>query len=316
MIQLYRYKKIERNAEHIWVEDDFMIQKNNAGSLLSDLKLLFKFKVLVANVLPVVAGLWLVIRLNDISVQDNIAHLSLTFWGSLLVIAGALVINNWFDTDIDTVMERTKTRPTVTGNMSLSSVLLIGVMTSLIGFILLWFTNGEVMIYSFIGWFTYVVPYTMWSKRKYTWNTIIGSVSGAVTPMIGWAAFDSTLHIVPIAFFFILFFWQMPHTYVIAIRKYDEYKAAGVAMLPVVKGMQVTKSMMLIYVICLLPLPFMLLSLGWFYVIAITGLTIVWLVIIIRGFTVKDNVKWAQLNFIYSINYLMIVFILAMIVMI
>lgn len=291
-----------------------MKQKDKPKSLISDLKLLFKFKVLVANVLPVLAGLWLVLQLNEIPIQGNIGYISLTFWGSLLVIAGALVINNWFDTDIDTVMERTKSRPTVTGNMSLSSVLIIGISASVLGFVLLLFVNWEVVLYSFIGWFTYVFPYTMWSKRKYTWNTIIGSVSGAVTPMIGWAAFDSTMHIVPITLFLILFFWQMPHTYVIAIRKFDEYKAADVAMLPVVKGLKVTKWMMLIYLICLIPLPFLLLSLGWFYVIVITVLNIIWLVIIIQGFNVQDNYKWAQLNFIYSVNYLMIVFVLAMIV--
>ncbi|WP_458948851.1 heme o synthase [Oceanobacillus sp. CAU 1775] len=296
------------------VEDGFMEQKNKPKSLISDLKSLFKFKVLVANVLPVLAGLWLVLQLNNIPIQGNIGLISLTFWGSLLVIGGALVINNWYDTDIDTVMDRTKSRPTVTGNMSLPSVLIIGMVASLVGFILLWFTNWEVMLYSFIGWFTYVFPYTMWSKRKYTWNTIIGSVSGAVTPMIGWAAFDSTLHIVPITLFVILFFWQMPHTYVIAIRKFDEYKAANVAMLPVVKGLKVTKRMMLFYIICLIPMPFFLLSLGWLYVIVITVLNIIWLVIIIRGFKVKDNYKWAQFNFIYSVNYLMIVFVLAMIV--
>lgn len=292
------------------------ITKENKSPLISDLKSLFKLKVLIANVLPIITGIWLVLRFNQIPIFENMNIILLTFIGGLLVVAGALVINNWYDTDIDTVMDRTKSRPTVTGNMSLPTVLLIGSMTSLVGFVLLIFTNWEVVIYSFIGWFTYVFPYTMWTKRKYTWNTIIGSVSGAVTPMIGWAAFDSTLHIVPIAFFLILFFWQMPHTYVIAIRKFDEYKAADVAMLPVVKGIQVTKRMMLIYLICLVPLPFMLTSLGWFYVIFITIMNVAWIAIVIRGFSAKDNFKWAQQNFIISVIYLMIVFVLAIIVII
>lgn len=290
------------------------ITKENKSPLISDLKSLFKLKVLIANVLPIITGIWLVLRFNNIPIFENMNIILLTFIGGLLVVAGALVINNWYDTDIDTVMDRTKSRPTVTGNMSLPTVLLIGSITSLIGFVLLFFTNWEVVIYSFIGWFTYVFPYTMWTKRKYTWNTIIGSVSGAVTPMIGWAAFDSTLHIVPIAFFLILFFWQMPHTYVIAIRKFDEYKLADVAMLPVVKGIQVTKWMMLIYLICLIPLPFMLTSLGWFYVIFITIMNIAWIVIVIRGFSVRDNFKWAQQNFVISVIYLMIVFVLAIVV--
>lgn len=289
-------------------------KQGNQGSFVTNLKLLFKFKVLVANVLPVIAGLWLAMRLNNIALSGNMDVILLTVSGSLLVIAGALVMNNWYDTDIDTVMDRTKMRPTVTGAMSLSAVLAIGIFTTLLGFVFLWFTNWEVLIYSFIGWFIYVFPYTIWSKRRYTWNTIIGSVSGAVTPMIGWAAFASTFDIVPIAFFLILFFCQMPHTYVIAIRKFDEYKAADVAMLPVVKGIPETKRMILIYIICLLPLPFMLISLGWLYVSIMTVINIIWLIIVIRGFFVKDDFKWAQLNFLISVNYLMIVFILAIIV--
>src|SRR5699024_3874067 len=130
----------------------------NNKSIISDLKLLFKFKVLIANVLPVIAGLWLVMSINNIPITDNINLILLTLFGSLLVIAGALVINNWYDTDIDTVMERTKVRPTVTGSMSLSTVLFIGILATIIGFIFLSFSNWEVIIYSFIGWFTYVFP--------------------------------------------------------------------------------------------------------------------------------------------------------------
>lgn len=290
------------------------ITERGKNSLLTDIKLLVKFRVLIANVLPVIAGLWLVVQFHNISWDENGGMVLLTLVGSALVITGALIINNWYDADIDTVMERTKSRPTVTGRFPLSAVLLIGLMTSIIGFILLFFTNWQVVFYSFIGWFTYVFPYTMWTKRKYTWNTIIGSVSGAVTPLIGWAAFASVWHLVPIALVLMLFFWQMPHTYVIAIRKFDEYKAAGVAMLPVVKGLQVTKRMMLIYVTCLLPLPFLLSSLGLIYVVVISVLNIIWLVMIIRGFSSKDEFKWAQQNFIFSVNYLMIVFLLAIIV--
>lgn len=282
--------------------------------MLADLKLLFKFRVLIANVLPVLTGLWLVLRFNEISLLENINIVFHVIIGSTAVISGALVINNWYDADIDSVMHRTMTRPTVTGTISLPAVLLIGVFASLFGFVLLLFTNWEVIIYSFIGWFIYVYPYTMWSKRKYTWNTIIGSVSGAVTPLIGWAAFDSALHIVPIAFFLILFFWQMPHTYVIAIRKHDEYKAAGVAMLPVVKGLKVTKWMMLFYIICLLPLPFMLTSLGIFYVAVLNILNLIWLAVMFWGFTAEDHTEWARRNFLFSVNYLLIVFLLAIIV--
>lgn len=238
----------------------------------------------------------------------------MTIIGSTLLMAGALVLNNWYDADIDKVMARTQKRPTVTGNISLQSVLIIGIALSAIGMILLFFTTFEAAFYGFIGWFTYVVLYTMWSKRKYTLNTVIGSVSGAVTPLIGWSAVTSAYHIVPIILFIILFIWQMPHTFAIAMKKYEEYRAAKVAMLPVVRGFDMTKRQMAVYVACLLPLPFYLVSLGMTFIIIATALNIGYLVISIMGFYTKDNMKWAHLNFLYSVNYMAILFLTMVVV--
>lgn len=230
--------------------------QRNISSIMTDLKLLFKANVLTANVLPVFAGFWLALHFSNASFSANLDVFLLTIFGSTMVIAGALALNNWYDVDIDTVMDRTKNRPTVTGNFSLKQVLTIGISLTGVGFILLLFTTSEAAIYAFIGWFTYCFPYTMWSKRKYTFNTVIGSVSGAVTPMIGWTAIAPGFQRVPMILFLILFIFQMPHTFAIAVKKYKEYKAAGVAMLPVVRGLSVTKRQMVIYIACLFPLPF------------------------------------------------------------
>jgi len=280
------------------------------STLLSDLKSLFKATVLIANVLPVISGFWLALYFTDNTFADYWVIFLLTMIGSTLVMAGALVLNNWYDVDIDTIMQRTKNRPTVTGNISMNVVLAIGIGTSILGLIILLFTTLETTIYAFIGWFLYVVPYTMWTKRKYTFNTVIGSLSGAVTPLIGWAAIDSAFHIVPIILFLILFIWQMPHTFAIAIRKYDEYKAAGVAMLPVVHGFEVTKRQTVIYIACLLPLPFYLAQLGTTFIVIATILNLGWLAVGISGFFVKDVVKWARWNFLYSVNYLLLIFLM------
>lgn len=286
----------------------------SSNSFITDIKSLFKGKVLVLNVLPVLTGFWLALYFTNNSFMDYWVTFLLTFIGSLLVMAGALTINNWYDVDIDSIMERTKQRPTVTGSMSLKTVLAIGVATTLIGFIVLLFTTIEATIYAFLGWFIYVILYTVWTKRRYTLNTVIGSISGAVTPLIGWAAIDSAFHIVPIILFLIIFIWQMPHTFAIAIRKCDEYKAAGVAMLPVVHGLAITKRQMFVYVACLLPLPFYLVSLGTAFVVIATLLNIGFLVLSIRGFFVEDNDKWARAMFLYSVNYLMIIFLMMILV--
>ncbi|QCJ41515.1 protoheme IX farnesyltransferase [Bacillus sp. S3] len=284
------------------------------STLFADLRSLFKAPVLIANVLPVFTGFWLALYFTGASFNDYWDLFLLTIIGSTLVMAGALVINNWYDVDIDTVMDRTKNRPTVTGHFSLKTVLTLGIALSILGFILLLFITVEAAIYGFIGWFTYVILYTMWSKRRYTLNTVIGSVSGAVTPLIGWTAIESGFHMIPIMLALILFIFQMPHTFAIAIKKYDEYKAAGVAMLPVVYGLAMTKRQMAVYVACLLPLPFYLAPLGTTFVILATLLNIGWLVVSIYGFFTKNDLKWAHVNFLYSVNYITIMFLMMVIV--
>ncbi|MFC3040650.1 heme o synthase [Virgibacillus xinjiangensis] len=284
------------------------------SNLITDIKALVKSGVLIANALPVFAGFWLALHFTDASFGEFWGSFLLTMAGSTLVMAGALILNNWYDSDIDTVMDRTKHRPTVTGSFSLKTVLRIGIGATIAGFILLLFTTWETVFYTWIGWFTYVVLYTMWSKRRYTLNTVIGSISGAVTPLIGWSAVDSAIHIVPLTLFLLLFIWQIPHTFAIAIRKHDEYKAAGVKMLPVVHGMDVTKRQMTIYVATLLPLPFLLPALGVPFMVIVTILNAAWLVLSIRGLFTDEHRKWAYWNFLYSVNYLTIVFMLSILV--
>lgn len=286
----------------------------SSSTFFADLRSLIKGPVLIANVLPVFTGFWLALYFTGASFDEYWDVFLLTLTGSTFVMAGALVINNWYDVDIDTVMDRTKNRPTVTGHFSLKMVLTLGISFSLIGFILLLFTTVEAAIYGFVGWFTYVILYTMWSKRRYTLNTVIGSVSGAVTPLIGWTAIESGFHIIPIMLALILFIFQMPHTFAIAIKKYDEYKAAGVAMLPVVYGLPMTKRQMVVYVACLLPLPFYLGSLGTTFVVLATILNIGWLAVSIYGFFTKNDLKWAHVIFLYSVNYITIMFLMMVIV--
>lgn len=288
--------------------------EQNTSTLIKDLKALFKLPVLIANVLPVFTGFWLALYFSNTSFADTLDVFLLTIIGSTFVMAGALIINNWYDVDIDTVMDRTKNRPTVTGHISLKSVLTMGIAFTVIGFILLLFTTIETTIYAFVGWFTYVILYTMWSKRKYTLNTVIGSVSGAVTPLIGWTAIEPGFQIVPIILFLILFVFQMPHTFAIAMKKCNEYAAAKVAMLPVVYGFEMTKRQMVVYVACLLPLPFYLGLLGNTFLVIATLLNLGWLALSISGFFMKNDLKWAHWNFLYSVNYITILFLTMIIV--
>ncbi len=280
----------------------------NATIFLSDLKALLKGAVLFANVLPVLTGLWLAIYFTNSSVETYWEVILLTIIGSTLVMGGALILNNWYDADIDSKMTRTKHRPTVTGHFPLRIVFALGIVLSILGFFFLSFTTLEATVYAAVGWFTYVVLYTMWSKRKYTLNTAVGSISGAVTPLIGWAAIEPSAHYIPIILFLILFIWQMPHTFAIAIKNFDEYKKAGVAMLPIVRGLDRTKKQMLVYIACLIPLAIALKSLGITFVLIATLLNVGWYLIALSGFYTKNDEVWARSNFIYSVNYIMLLF--------
>ncbi len=108
----------------------------------------------------------------------NLDIVLFTLAGSSLIIAGSCVINNYYDRDIDQLMQRTRTRPTVTGKIQPSQALWFGILLTALGFIMLLMTNLTTAAVGFVGVFTYVFLYTMWSKRRYTVNTIIGSVSG------------------------------------------------------------------------------------------------------------------------------------------
>lgn len=300
-------------TKSISVSEEAVATTSKLKSVLTDLKYLLKGIVLWANVLPVLAGFWLAIYFTGSSFKDYWEVLLLTMAGSTFVVAGALVLNNWYEVDLDKKMKRTQKRPTVTGTFSMKQVFMLGISFTVIGFILLAFTTFEAWIYGLVGWVTYVLLYTMWMKRRYTLNTVMGSISGAMTPLIGWAAVTSSYHYVPIVLALLLFIWQMPHTFAIAIRRHDEYKAAGVAMLPVVRGIEFTKRQMIVYIAALLPLPFFLPSFGIWFLVIMTILNVVWLLLAIGGFFTNSDKKWARAQFLYSVNYLAILFVVMII---
>lgn len=149
----------------------------------------------------------------------------------------------------------------------------------------------------------------MWSKRRTIYNTEIGSISGAMPPLIGWAAVHPDVtHPAILGLFVISIIWQMPHFYAIAIRKHDEYKAAKVPMLPVVKGVKRAYIQTNIYLIILIAASFLFgpLSLGLMLVALL--LSVLWLMLSIFGYKKMDSEKWAKSMFLYSLFHMTILF--------
>ena len=269
---------------------------------------LIKIGIVNSNAITTFTGLWLAFILTGQHFLQSLDIVLFTMIGSSLIIAGACALNNLIDRDIDPIMERTKSRPTVTGKISGKKVFALGMTFILIGLSLLFSLNITTGVIGVIGVFTYVVLYSMWTKRKYVSNTIVGSISGAVPPLIGWAAVDPSLPMFAWMLFALMFIWQPPHFYALAMRRVSEYRAANIPMLPVVKGLARTKIHIMIWIALLLPIPFFMAELGNVFMVIATILNIGWIVVGLKGYKDNDNHKWATRMFVYSLNYLTILF--------
>jgi protoheme IX farnesyltransferase len=301
-------RTIDEASAHI-IEHESPQSDAYQTSIWKDFQALIKVGIINSNLITAFTGLWLAFHFTGTSFFQNWDITLFTLLGTSLVIAGSCSLNNYIDRDIDHLMERTKTRPTVTGRFSAKSVLWIGLILTAAGTAILALTTLLAAVIGLIGAFTYVVLYTMWSKRNYTINTVIGSVSGAVPPLIGWAAVDPNLHMVAWVLFMIMFIWQPPHFLALAMKRCEEYRAAGIPMLPVVHGFDMTKRQIVLWIACLFPLPFYLYSLGTVFLVIATLLNIGWLFLGIKGYKAKDDIKWSTTMFVYSLNYLTILFV-------
>ncbi|WP_432653186.1 heme o synthase [Salibacterium salarium] len=275
---------------------------------------LAKMGIVNSNLVTVFAGLFLASAYTDFQLIQNMHILILTLVGAGLVMAGGCTLNNYIDRDIDPVMERTKERPTVTGRLKPSNVLIAGLLEAALGIMILGAVEPVAAVISITGLLVYVLLYTMWLKRVSTLNTVAGSFSGAVPPLIGWAAIDPGLHIYAWLLFSIMFIWQPPHFLALAMKRCEEYRAAGVPMLPVVAGFAMTKRQIVLYVATLLPLSLLLYEFGLIYIVTASILGTGWLILGIAGFKIKDDVKWARLMFVYSLNYMTILFVVMVVV--
>ncbi|WP_275898309.1 heme o synthase [Peribacillus alkalitolerans] len=279
-----------------------------------DFMALIKIGIVNSNMITTFTGLWLALFFMNEPFLTNLDTVFFTLAGSALIIAGSCSLNNYIDRDIDHLMERTKTRPTVTGKVDPAKVLALGFLLVIAGLIFLAFTTWTAALIGLFGVVSYVVFYTLMTKRKYVANTIVGSFSGAVPPLIGWAAVDANLSTLAWILFLIMFLWQPPHFYSLAMKRCEEYRAAGVPMLPVVKGFARTKKSIMLWILFLMPTPIFLTSLGMPLVILAIILNVGWLVLGIYGYRLKDDIKWAILMFVYSLNYLTILFVAMVIV--
>lgn len=223
------------------------------GYMLEDYYALAKPGLVFGNLITVIAGFLVgsaaygsIVNPNG---ESNLAAYAFTILGIALVMASGCVFNNVIDRDIDAKMERTKERSIVVGRVSRRVAVVYGTVLGIAGFAVLVFsTNWLTVAAAAVGWLAYVVLYSMWGKRRTEYGVFVGSLAGAVPPVVGYTAAAAHFDLGAILLFATLVIWQMPHFYSIAIRRYDDYAAARVPVLPVRKGIAKTKWTMFAYI--------------------------------------------------------------------
>lgn len=255
--------------------------------------------VLYGNVLTAVAGFFLAAAG---SIDWGVFAAMLV--GMTAVVASACVLNNYLDQDIDALMERTKKRPSVSGVVSGPAMVLFSIALFVLGMAALWlWTNTLTVIVGLFGFVTYVWLYGALSKRRSIHGTLVGSISGAMPILGGYTAASNTIDAGAVIVFLMLFFWQFPEFYSIAIYRRKEYAAAHIPVMPVVKGVRSTIVQIFLYTVLYVVSTLALTLYGYtgivyFVVMLVLGLR--WLIIGYEGFSTSQPEQWARRMFRFS----------------
>ena len=236
-----------------------------------------------------------------------------TMVGLALACGGASALNHVLDADIDRLMgKRTEKRPVAAGRIDAGRALEFGLTLSAFSFVLLASTvNVVTAALALAGNLFYVLVYTRWLKRSTPQNIVIGGAAGAVPPLVGWAAATGNLALPALFLFLIVFFWTPPHFWALALLLRDNYAAANVPMLPVVRGERETIRQIVVYTLVLIAitlLPFAWGTLGVLYAVAALALGGLFLALTLH---LRRNAtrKSAAFLFHYSLLYLALLFV-------
>lgn len=257
--------------------------------------------IIMGNLISVAGGFFLAAR-GEIDWPMFLA----TVIGLSLVVASGCAVNNGIDSDIDARMQRTRNRVTVTGELSARAAMRFGAVLGLVGFALLAaFTNGISVAFAALGWLVYVGLYSLWLKRSSVYGTLVGALSGAMPPVVGYCAVTGQCDAGALILLAMFCLWQMPHSYAIGIFRYRDYEAAGIPVLPVAQGIARARRHIVLY-IAVFSLVTVLLPLGGYTGMAFMAVacttSLWWLAMALRGFRPDIDVTgWARQVFAFSI---------------
>ncbi len=242
--------------------------------------------------------------------------LAATILGGSLAAAGASVLNQYLDRDMDRQMSRTKNRPIPSGRIAPVNALIFGLAllvwsTLILGLLVNWLSA----VLALGGAAYYVFVYTILLKRNTVVNILIGGGAGAMPVLVGWAAVTNTVAPQAWVLFAIVFFWTPPHSWALALLVNADYEQAHVPMMPVARGAEVTRIQIVLYslqliILTLMPMPFRMLGVFYLIMAALLGAGLLYEAVRLLRVTTKAA---ARRMYKYSTMYLAILF-LAMII--
>jgi protoheme IX farnesyltransferase len=242
-------------------------------------------------------------------------HPLIAFVSILCITIGAgsaAAINMWYDRDIDAIMKRTQKRPIVTGAVKADEALAFGIITGTMAIIMMAVSvniiSAALLAFTILY---YIYIYTIWLKRTSVQNVVIGGVSGALPPIIGWASVTGNISWQAFSLFAIIFIWTPPHSWALALYRSADYKNCNIPMMPVIKGVLYTKKQIMLYSILMFFIslwPYFLNISSHLYLITaiISGLIFLYYAVNLFADTEQNHV--AKKLFWYSIFYLFIIF--------
>ncbi|MBP9841104.1 MAG: heme o synthase [Simkaniaceae bacterium] len=228
--------------------------------------------------------------------------------GLSLVVGSACVFNNYIDRKMDEKMVRTRNRPLVTGEISVLAALCFAGLMGIVGEgFLLFFGTPLSAVCALMGFFVYVVPYSF-LKYYSVHATLIGSIAGAIPPVVGYTALSGEFDLAILILFTMIVLWQMPHFFAIASYRLAEYQAASIPVLPLKRGMYITKIQMLLYVMAFVLASVSLFFYGYAGYIYL-GVSLLlggwWVGVALQGFKCRQDGIWARKMFLVSLIVVM-----------
>lgn len=267
---------------------------------------LTKPKIVLLLTLTALVGMMLTIEF-----YTNILSSLASLLGFAFLAASSAALNQIFDRESDKNMERTKKRPLASGDISLTQALTFTAILLFIGSsLLLYFSNLLTLFITTFGFIFYSLVYTIYLKWATPQNIVIGGLSGALPPLIGWTAVTNEISLLPLILVLIIFLWTPPHFWPLAIDRLDEYKKEGVPMMPIAKGVSRTKKEMIVYSVLLLGAslaPFFYGLTGYFYLISTTALNLYFIYLCIAYLNDKEN-QLSMKIFNFSVQYMLLFF--------